>query len=542
MSTALNCVHAYRKRIVSCIILLLLTALIRTPLLSIPFERDEGEYAYIAWRIKYNELPYREWFDQKPPAIFWLNRLAFNLPMDPVRAIHLMALLFAAASACALFLLALRFVGFYYAFLAGVLFVLLSADPLLFGTEANTEMFMLLPSILSVLAFFETTSATRPDRHKFLFAVLAGIFVGMAIAFKQVCAVLWPFLVFMYPVFFTGQKRFFQTVIFALLLTVGISIVWGGIFFYFAARGALGSLIHCVFLYNIEYVHAVSLSTRLAFLKIALTKFSADEWFVWILCGVGLAWLLHTKRIKDFTLLLVWIVVSFIGISASGFYYLHYFQQWLPVLCLAAAVGLNALDQYIPLKIAPLFIRRLIALTVLVVPIIIVFYPYFFRYSPAEAVDKMYGIPFAEMNLLAHRLSQITKPKDKVYIFGAEPEILFYAQRVSATRYIFLDALYGPYSNAKKNQIIAADEITRNAPVATIYMPYPLFFSSDNELYLTKWTHAYIADNFRFDSCLMHGPNGFAIITNNPTTNGVNNWVGEIDINKTGKYLCPTNL
>src|SRR5438132_11918151 len=88
--------------------LVLIVSAVRAPLLSIPFERDEGEYAYIAWRLGHNELPYRDWVDQKPPGIFWVYRAALALPLDPIRAVPGMALLFSAVSACALFVLAQR--------------------------------------------------------------------------------------------------------------------------------------------------------------------------------------------------------------------------------------------------------------------------------------------------------------------------------------------------------------------------------------------------------------------------------------------------
>ena len=45
-------------------------AALRTPLLAVPLERDEGEYAYIAQRMLAAELPYRDAFDQKPPGVF----------------------------------------------------------------------------------------------------------------------------------------------------------------------------------------------------------------------------------------------------------------------------------------------------------------------------------------------------------------------------------------------------------------------------------------------------------------------------------------
>lgn len=50
--------------IVSILTIFLLILTIKLPLLDIPLERDEGEYAYIAWRLDFNELPYRDWFNQ----------------------------------------------------------------------------------------------------------------------------------------------------------------------------------------------------------------------------------------------------------------------------------------------------------------------------------------------------------------------------------------------------------------------------------------------------------------------------------------------
>src|SRR5947207_14505522 len=110
-----------RRLGLALLFLLLLTAGVRVPLLDIPLERDEGEYAYIAWRLGHNELPYRDWVDQKPPAVFWTYRAALALPFDPVRAVHLAALVFSAASSCALFFLAVRFMNRFWALAAAAL-------------------------------------------------------------------------------------------------------------------------------------------------------------------------------------------------------------------------------------------------------------------------------------------------------------------------------------------------------------------------------------------------------------------------------------
>ena len=81
------------------LLLVILVSLLRLPLLDLPLERDEGEYAYIAWRMSLGEVPYRDWFDQKPPGVFAIYFLARFLPMPEISAIHFMAYLSVLANA-----------------------------------------------------------------------------------------------------------------------------------------------------------------------------------------------------------------------------------------------------------------------------------------------------------------------------------------------------------------------------------------------------------------------------------------------------------
>ncbi len=500
MSAVLSCIHKYRSQVLSCAFLVALTVAIRIPLLGIPFERDEGEYAYIGWRLEHHELPYRDWVDQKPPAIFWLYRLAFYLPLDPVYAVHLAGMLFCAASACVLFFLALRFIGAFWAFITAVLFALLSTDPLLYGTEANTEMFMLLPLLLSITAFFAASSAPNPRREVSL-AVLAGIFIGLAAAFKQVAAVQWPLLILMYPLFAGKRRSVWQMLFFAACSALGIAAVWAAIVFYFALHHALGNFAYNVFTHNFEYVQGVSWPRRFGYLMDTLKILARDEVLVWAVSITGLIWLLTRWRIKEFLFLLAWTAASLAGVSASGYYFPHYFQQWLPALCLSAAIGAEAIDRAALLKTSRPWLRRASLAGALTVPVILIIAPYLFSYTPAEAADRIYpNNHFAEKKVLADRLEQVTRPGDKVFIFGADPEIFFYAHRVSATRYIFLFPLYGPYSDAKAKQIAAANEIVSNAPAAALYLPNNLFFAPESEQYFTHWSQSWLRDNFRVDT------------------------------------------
>lgn len=107
------------------------------------------------------------------------------------------------------------------------------------------------------------------------------------------------------------------------------------------------------------------------------------------------------------------------------------------------------------------------------------------------------------MPALAERIAKVTSPEQRVFAFGAEPELLFYAQRVSATRYIFLFPLYGPYRNIREKQVAVMEEIQRNSPAAAVYVPNELFFAAGTDQYFTEWSLSYFEENFAVDTWLI---------------------------------------
>ncbi len=136
-----------RAEVVLALSIGLLVIAIRAPLMDLPLERDEGGYAYIAWRMTLGETPYLDWFDQKPPGIFAAYRVALSLSDDAVVAIRALAAVFSAASSIALFYLVRALLGVGAGLMSALLLAFLSADPMIQGSIANTELFM-LPGIV----------------------------------------------------------------------------------------------------------------------------------------------------------------------------------------------------------------------------------------------------------------------------------------------------------------------------------------------------------------------------------------------------------
>jgi hypothetical protein len=244
-------------------------------------------------------------------------------------------------------------------------------------------------------------------------------------------------------------------------------------------------------------------------LLVALASLSGTQLLVWVAAGIGLATLARAGRRRDLAFLGGGLLTGFLGASASGYYFLHYFQQVLPPLAIAAAIGAERCSRAELLRGLPLVLRAAAATLVMLALPLVSLAPFLFVLSPAQAVRRIYpGSHFADLPELAARVAAVTRPDDRMFVFGAEPQVLFYARRVSASRYIHLFPLYGPYADARAKQRGVADEITRTQPAAILWLPNNLFLLPGSDPWLTHWVAAYLQHGHRADAVLGVDPTG----------------------------------
>ena len=62
--------------------------------MGLPMSSDEGEYAVQAQTLAEGRVPYRDAYNQKPPLVFFLYRLAFACFGENAQAPRLLAVLF----------------------------------------------------------------------------------------------------------------------------------------------------------------------------------------------------------------------------------------------------------------------------------------------------------------------------------------------------------------------------------------------------------------------------------------------------------------
>jgi hypothetical protein len=475
---------------------------VRAPFVSVPLERDEGEYAYIAQRLLTGEVPYRDAFDQKPPGVFLAYAGAFVLLGQSVEAIHLFMYAWTAVTALALFGCVRRLAGALAGAFAVLVFSIASADPRLTANAANTEIFMLLPMVASVYCMLRALDAESGVR----WWVLCGALAAAACWFKQVAAANALYVAVLPAA--DGLLRRPRAARAAIVratagLALGAALVTVPGVLACALAGAWDPFVDAVILHNLRY----SQSNTIAQGAVALRR-----WLAWQAPSLGVFWVLAAIGVgvpklagrRAWALLTGWLVASAAGVSIGLYFRPHYFIQALPALAALCGVVLGAAGAWLlarpRIALAAFWLSALTALAV--APPILANAPIRGAGTPDEISRKIYGLnPFPESLEIGKYIRRTSGPEDRVYIVGSEPQILFYAGRPSATRYIFFYPLTGDYPDVLERQRGAAAEVEAARPLYVVWsnLETSLLVNEDTELFLLAHARAMLDRDYRLE-------------------------------------------
>ncbi len=443
------------RTILGILFLAIFFALLHWNTAAFPLMRDEGEYAYCAWLLNQGVLPYSEAFLQKPPMIVYTYWLALHADNGLGLGFRVLMVLFHVASAIVLGAIAGRELGPRAVWPARLLLgpLLLMPDICLFA--ANTEHFMILP----LLGLWLIYTANRGIASARIW-LAAGAVAAIAFFYKYNCA---PFAGFIFFVWAIDAYRTLGPrptlirlgaclagfVLMALLITSPFLIHDGG-----------RALYECTIQFNKIYA-STHLFSHIPFFNYLLSILTT--W--WPLILLGLLFLL-TRPSRW------WLYLGLIGaalISTAGSLYPQYYLLLMPLLAFIAAGGMLALDRLI-LRLAgrdtPWLLR-----TILFCGVIAAILPNFYALTtPPKRLERLVYSPFvfSESIVAAEKVAQATLPDERVLIAGSEPQILYYARRRSATRFIVMYQMMIPTPLAEGYQEQAIKEILANPPKVVI--------------------------------------------------------------------------
>src|ERR1044071_2696036 len=69
-------------------LLIIIVVMIRTNFLNIPYERDEGGYSYYGKLLLEGKTPYKDFYEQKLPGIFYFYAFMVSIFGSTVKGMH----------------------------------------------------------------------------------------------------------------------------------------------------------------------------------------------------------------------------------------------------------------------------------------------------------------------------------------------------------------------------------------------------------------------------------------------------------------------
>ena len=345
--------------------------------------------------------------DNKPPGIFWVYAATFQgAGTYQMTAIHAVGLAVIVATCALLFVIGRELGGARTGLLAALFYGVLTAagNPRLLAT--NTELFMMLPLVASVLLML---------RRRWLWS---GLLLVAAGAFRQVAAVNVLLAVAGIIWLESAENRRRAATLFtggmaaglaagalALLLTGSLAGFW---------RWTVSSL------YGYASTNWIPSFVWLR-AKDSIVPFLVDMAVVWI-AAIALTTRWWHLEIKE-RLIVVWLAVAMVGSLAAGHLSWHYFIQAMGPLAVAAALAFERLT-----------LRRWVV-AVAGLGILVPAAGWWAYDLGADPLTYDFSAPVPQHESVAAYIRDNTTPGQRVFVWGNWPALYVESDRLMASRF-----------------------------------------------------------------------------------------------------------
>ena len=438
-------------------IVVALTAAVRIRLLGILLERDEGEYAYAGQLMLQGIPPYKLVYSMKFPGIDAAYAAIMAVFGQTIVGIHLGFLLVNAAAIVLMYLLGKRLFSPAAGVAACAAYALLSIGRGVLGTQAHATHFVVLAALGGTLLLLRGIE-TRRWTALFWSGVLYGVAVLMKqhgalfVAFGAAYLIL-DYLIRRRDAWLMGLRdlAIFLGGVSAPLALTGLALWWAGVF---------GKFWFWTFTYARVYAHEMQFSFGIRSMWLTFPDVIGPNLAIWIVALLGLVLIWWRKEDRTAAIFAAcFLAFSFLAICPGFYFRLHYFVLMLPAVALLAGAAVAAAAKLWPRLSWLAYGVFAVALVISVVQQ----KRFLFQMSPIEISRVMYGAsPFPEAIPIADYIRTHTEKDARIAILGSEPEIPFYAHRLSATGHIYMYGLMEPQPYALTMQ----DEFIREVEAA----------------------------------------------------------------------------
>ena len=332
----------YRIIFFAMIAVLVLTVLVQSNPGTIPPNRDYGIFVYIGEQITHGKLPYRDMWDNKPPAIFYLNAAALWIGRGSRWGVWIVECVFLFGAIWLSFHLMRKLWGIWPATF-GVLIWLSGLDLTLQGGNF-TEEYSLLFHFLALIFFIKLIE--QPENR--LNNVMLGLTFSLAFLFRPNNVLVEALLILMLAFIQIIRRNFRNFLNHTLWITLGVLPPILITAAYFWSQGLFQEMLEGAILHNLAYS-----STTLGSSSPLLVGFQFLKWSAWVALIGYIAVLFQIKKSAGspsffvlIFLLLGWPLAIILS-DPAGRNYGHYFMNWLPFIALLSGLALYTLGTWL---------------------------------------------------------------------------------------------------------------------------------------------------------------------------------------------------
>jgi hypothetical protein len=222
-------------------------------------------------------------------------------------------------------------------------------------------------------------------------------------------------------------------------------------------------------------------------------------WFIGLL-GLGLLYFMKMDYRKKL-IIASFVLMSFLTVVPGYYFRNHYYITFLPALAILIGVFFEYFKNIYrdKLKFPLLTSVNILFFVILISVSLSANSQYLFSRDNNITCKMIYGEnPFVESFEIAEYLKANTSHKDKIAIIGSEPQIYFYADRYSATGYIYTYNLVELHDYALIMQKEMIREIEANEPKYIVFVNARIswLIQENSERYIFKWSEDYIKNNY----------------------------------------------
>jgi len=458
---------------------------------------DSGTFAYCGQIIRDGGLMYRDCWDNKPPAVYYLNAAAIWLGGSNPFAIWLFQAIWLTMAIMAYFLILNRIWEHKgLAALASFTLLLLLLYPDIFQGGNFTETYAVLPAVLSLGAFW---AYLRSGHRRWLIALGLLVAAGFLLKPTYIALGLASLIVVMY---LELRRRSFKTLWMNLaILCVSALLPLALVGLFWVWKQDFNELWFAVFAHNVTYIReGFSLRSLYGTARMFLIQQPMASLTILVEVSLTIYLIQYARKIYTRTILAqnegdaltpgridqlqvrIWflggiflaIFLDVIFLASSGKNFGHYLQVLLPGMVVGMLYPIDVLRnsinqdntrcklQLVALS-AILFVSLGAALEI-----------------AAKELPSIQGLNsfFSTPNLTLYQPTELEKyiidhssPSDSVLVWAGHPSMNFVTHRRSPTRFIFLQHLFTPTPNAPNGFGEFMHELGSDPPALIVVQP-----------------------------------------------------------------------